>query len=79
VSLTIHFNEHANLYETVEAWIIDAEESECYFSWVSLDERQRAIETDSVWICQWYPQTPVGFCALAASTFEALMAAVNKP
>ena len=44
---------------------------------VSDDERQRAIEKDSVWTCQWYPNTPVGSCALAASSFEVLMTAIR--
>jgi len=29
-------------------------------------------ETNSVWTAHYYPQTPVGFCVLHASTFEKL-------
>lgn len=78
VHLSIHFNEHAAIYESVAAWIED-EESDGHgpiFDWISPEERQKAIETDSVWYCQWYPHTPVGFCCLAAASFQTLMAAV---
>jgi hypothetical protein len=35
---------------------------------------QRAIATDELWTMQWYPETPVGFCVLHASTLAALLA-----
>ena len=80
VSLTISFNDHAAVYEPVAEWVAD-EANRLY--WVSDEERQKAIATDSVWVCQWYPRTPVGFRTLAASSFDALMAALrteaNKP
>jgi hypothetical protein len=77
VSLTISFNDHATLYQTVAEWIADADMNNGQ-DWVSEDEKQRAIATDSVWVCQWYPDTPVGFCSLAASSFEALMRGVRE-
>ena len=79
VNLSIEFNAHASNYQTVEEWERDFIERDrtTWFDWISPEERLKAIETDSVWTCQWYPQTPVGFNALAASTFEALMEAVN--
>ena len=73
IGLTITFNPHAAYYQTAQAWL---DEQDDYPDWVSEDERRLAIAGDSVWICQWYPETPVGFCVLAASSFEALMAAV---
>jgi hypothetical protein len=39
--------------------------------WASEDERLKAIAENSVWTIQWYPTTPVGFCCVGASTFEA--------
>jgi hypothetical protein len=78
IHLTIEFNQHAMYYETVEKWLADHEGDNCWFEWVSPEERQRAIDTDSVWTCQWYPITPVGFHAIAASTFEALMTALKS-
>ena len=77
IALTIEFNRHAVYYQTVEAWMADEHASGRDVAWVSPEEQARAIETDSVWICQWYPDTPVGSCELAASTYQALMAAVT--
>lgn len=31
----------------------------------------KAIRENSVWTIQWYPDTPVGFACVGASTFEA--------
>ncbi len=74
VNLAIKFNEHALLYQTVEQWEKDQDD---FYDWISPEERVKAIETDSVWTCHWYPDTPVGFNAFAASTFDALMDAVR--
>lgn len=71
VELSINFNEHAGVYESAEDWLKDNE-----VDWVSPEERQKAIDTDSIWSCQWYPITPIGFCKLAASDFNTLMNAV---
>lgn len=76
INLTITFNEHALVYESAEQWAADNAERG-FAEWASEEEREKAVATNSVWACQWYPDTPVGFCALAASSFEALMAAVN--
>lgn len=82
ISLMIQFNEHANNYQTVESWLKQEEERSydgcAPFDWVSPEERERAIKTDSVWVCQWYISTPIGSSSLAASTFETLMAGVNE-
>ncbi len=81
VSFSIEFNQHANYYQTAADWLKEEEgrgsNGRPHFDWVSPEERQRAIDTDSIWICQWYPHTPIGFVALAASSFEILMSAVN--
>jgi hypothetical protein len=77
VSLSIEFNQHAVNYQTVEQWLNERRDSGTEVEWVSDEERQRAIDHNSVWVCFWYPDTPVGSCEIAASSFEALMAAVN--
>jgi hypothetical protein len=70
--LSITHNRHKSNYETVE---------EC-LSWgegVSDDEfatpttKQKMIDTNEMWECQWYPDTPVGFCRVFASTLEELL------
>jgi hypothetical protein len=80
VHLAIRFNDHAVNYQSVEEWLIDQGDGsgECWFEWASADERDKAIVTNKVWTCQWYPNTPVGFYAVAASSYEVLMAAVNS-
>lgn len=75
ISLSIKFNRHAIYYETVEQWLASLPSGEP--DWVSPEERQRAIDGNSVWECQWYPDTPVGSYSVAASSFETLMAFVN--
>jgi hypothetical protein len=76
ISLSIEFNQHATYYQTIEQW--EADRVNCSeVEWVSDDERRKAIETDNVWECHWSPKTPVGSCSLAASSFKALMRAVN--
>ncbi len=37
------------------------------------EEKAKCAELNSVWTAHWYPQTPVGFCLLHASTFEKLV------
>ena len=63
--LHLDHNEHRNYYQTVE---------ECYDpeDFVSEDEWLKAIKEDSVWVLHWYPNTPVGFTRIAASTLEAI-------
>lgn len=73
-SLIISFNdEHAPNYDTAEEW----GEYHDLRDWVSEEEREKAIATNSVWTCQWYPDTPVGFYLLRASSLPALIAALR--
>jgi hypothetical protein len=78
VSLSIEFNPHAVYYETAAKWVADREAIECPPNWVSPEDRQRAIDTNCIWVCQWYPSTPVGSYEVAASSFDVLMAMVNS-
>ena len=74
IHLSVQFNQHAVYYETARKWADDQE----WLKWVSEEEKALAIERDSIWTCQWYPITPVGFYALGASSFEVLMDAVRR-
>ena len=66
-SLAISFNDHASNYVSVKE---AAEEGSMldFGDWVSEAEKQKAIDTNRVWAVQWYPQTPVGFHAVLASS-----------
>ncbi|EIM25731.1 hypothetical protein [Microvirga lotononidis] len=77
-SLHLTHNDHKSYYQTVSQWLADQEAGNCWFDWVSPEQRQKAIDTDSVWTIQWYPETPIGFCALAAADLDALLAAANE-
>lgn len=81
-SLLISFNEtNGPNYQTVAE--VEAERGKGWrdrhqFDWVSEEERQRAIAANSMWGIQWYPDTPVGFCAVAASSLAALIEYIIK-
>jgi len=69
--LYLTHNEHRDVYETVE----DFYEVECF---VSPEEFAKALSENSVWVLQWYPETPIGFHRIAASTLEALKSYFEK-
>jgi len=73
-SMTIQHNDHKSVYISVSDWI--KEDDMC--DWESEEEKQRAIDSDELWTIQWYPKTPVSFCAVAASTLESALAFINK-
>ena len=58
-------NEHKDVYESVEQFYTKKD-------FVSEEEWQKAIKDDSVWTLQWYPDTPIGFHMLYASSLEGL-------
>ncbi|MBP2494684.1 hypothetical protein ABID82_007195 [Methylobacterium sp. PvP062] len=74
-SLTISFNDsNAPNYSTVQKHAEGWPDWDNHTDWVSDEERARAIETNSWWNVHWYPDTPVGFCSISASTLPALIA-----
>lgn len=77
-SLTISFNEeHACNYTTAQGFADDygmySGDSKDSISWVSEDERIKALAANSVWTIQWYPHTPAGFHCVGASTLRAAL------
>jgi hypothetical protein len=72
-SITINFNDHKGSYVKTAEAVIDGTYD--YADWVSDDEKRKAVETDSVWTLQWYPETPIGFYCLAASSLDAVVRA----
>jgi hypothetical protein len=64
----ITHNQHLNYYETIEQAI----ETKTYDTqdWPDNEELERSKQTGEVWQIQWYPEAPVGFCIVCASTFE---------
>lgn len=70
--LYLTHNEHHGIYEPLEQFYDDPS------TWISPEEHRLSIENDSVWTLQWYPDTPVGFCMVRASTLEAIRKAMES-
>jgi len=66
--LFLTHNEHRDYYETAQHFIENLEGLAEDFE--SPEAMKIAIETDSIWVLQWYPNTPVGFHRVAAPTLE---------
>jgi len=80
-SLTITHNDHKDYYDSIDDWAKKNDKAElfgCNYEWVSEEEKQRAIELDSLWTMQAYPHTPIGFYSYCASSLEALINYVNE-
>lgn len=69
--LHLSHNEHRDVYETVEQFYDPGD-------FVSEEEWLKAVKEDSVWVLQWYPETPIGFHRIAASTLEAIEAKLKE-
>lgn len=83
-SLTLGFNDlHAPNYDTAQKWSDEMGTSEGMQTyndlrdWVSPEEREKALANNTVWSVQWYPNTPVGFNQLYASSLPALIEALS--
>lgn len=77
-SLIVTFNDHASNYTTAAREAADPLGTPDMLlgdreDWVSDAEYQKALNTNSVWRLQWYPDTPVGFCTLFASSLQVLI------
>jgi hypothetical protein len=70
VCLELTHNEHTVNYDSVEAYIKKYVDEE---SWISKEEKEKAISTNEIWELIWYPDTPGGYCSLCASSLEALL------
>lgn len=64
--LTITHNAHRNVYDSLDVWIREND----WCDWENEEAKARAIATDECWTISWYPDTPVGFYAVAAPTLN---------
>ena len=71
-ALYITHNQHKSYYESVEDAVAEIDEREPD-SWATPEERQRALDSDSIWRVQWYPDTPIGFYVVHASSLSAAL------
>ena len=80
-SLTVGFNDdHACNYTTAQGFHDEwghygGGADEDRVRWASEAERAKALAENSVWTIQWYPDTPVGFICVGASTLAAAVEA----
>jgi hypothetical protein len=70
-ALSITHNEHKSYYDSIEDYV-----DEERLQWVSEEEKQKAIAANEIWEIQWYPDTPIGFICVAASSLDVLLEAV---
>jgi hypothetical protein len=73
---SIEWNPHRTSYATVKDEIERlTSEGETFFDdedFINEDDKQRCIDTDTLYVLQWYPETPIGFTTYAASSLEVL-------
>lgn len=78
-SLTISFNDqNAPNYKSVGDFLEYYPDADENTDWVSDEERAKAVENNSWWCAQWYPDTPVGSYSISASSLPALIAALAE-
>lgn len=68
-SLCFDFNEHWCDYQTIEGALEDLSEDD----FVSRDDIQKCIDSNSLWQARWYSHTPVGFFVAYGSTLEIVL------
>lgn len=78
-SLSISFNEeNGPNYQTVGEWVAEEHSGIKDDDWVAPGEKEKAIATNSIWTAHWYPDTPIGFYRVHASTLDALLDYVRQ-
>lgn len=76
-SLRILHNEHKDYYIKVEDFINTAYKDED--GWLSKEDKQKCIDTNELWVIQWYPDSPVGFYTVLGSSLEIVLEFANRP
>lgn len=67
--LYLEHNVHKDIYQDIITAVSEIADD----VWVSLEEKQKALDTGELWTLQWYPNTPVGFYKVAAAGLEKLL------
>jgi hypothetical protein len=70
-SLTIEHNPHKNYYESIPEYVSGPNNFSSHFK--NDEAYDRCIDTNELWVMQWYPDTPVGFIAVCAPTLNELI------
>ena len=72
-SLSLTHNQHKDYYMTVAQAVDERDHGYGSGTWISEEQKQKAIETNECWTLQWYPQTPVSCFIVTACDLDALM------
>lgn len=75
IHLSIDHNEHHAYYETIEEFVAHSNLLELF---ENREDYARSILNDEIWTIQWYPNTPVGFNLVAASSLEKALEMCNR-
>lgn len=77
IRFALEHNEFASNYKTAAETITSGDD---YYNdgWISEEQKQKAIETNSIWTAHWYPNTPIGFCLIHAADLDVLLAALEE-
>ena len=75
-SLHLEHNPHKAGYEPIAQWV--ACPGNRMYDWKDDESKRRSIATNEVWTLQWYPDTPIGFCAVAAPTLQEVLELANQ-
>lgn len=65
--LCVECNEHKGSYLPLAQYLEQVDLKEDFRDPAALE---RSLATDTIWVLQWYPVTPIGFFRVAAPTFE---------
>lgn len=79
-ALYLEHNDCRSVYQTVAQHLeeLASRSDGDMYQWQSDECKARAIATNEIWTLQWYPETPIGFNAVAAPTLEELLAFASE-
>lgn len=69
--MIVSHNEHKSNYETIEEWELSRNLRPD--DWASPQQRLQAIQSNSLWTIQWYPNTPIGFNIMCGADLQAVI------
>ena len=73
--LYLEHNVYRDYYDSIDKAVADEDETG---DWTSPEERSLALSSGDIWTLQWYPDTPVGFNRVAASSLKAVLDAAKE-
>lgn len=75
--LTIEHNPHKAFYMSAKEYLEEEYKQITIDEFVSEADMKECKESNDFWTLQWYPDTPVGFCTIYATTLEKCLSFAN--